>query len=411
MIDADLIGIIELGDIKIKCIIVKINNENFSEILSSSSIESQGIHNGTIVNIAKASDVVRLCISEAEKKAEVTIKKINVVIEQPEFLCTKLSKDRKINGSKVKKADIEFLLKEAKKQVSLNDAKHSIIHIFNHNYIVDGKIFIEEPIDVYADYLSHETTFITMPKNNIKNLNQTFINCDIEVERFISSTFALAIELLNQNDLSQGSILIDIGFEKTSLGIFKNLALVHSFTFPIGKNHIVKDISKVCSLSTEETNALIQDLDFSFKNNNQFFDEKNCLKKTYFNNSNYRKISKTLLLDVVKARIDEIFDIIKKQIFLTGFNPSLGQKIFIFEAVSNLLNMDIYLSNFFGSEVEHLIKNQKIKNKNNTMEEFSSCLGALKLIKNGWETEAIPEKVGVHSQNKGFFSKIFSKFS
>ena len=45
------------------------------------------------------------------------------------------------------------------------------------------------------------------------------------------------------------------------------------------------------------------------------------------------------------------------------------------------------------------------------MEKFSSCFGALKLIKNGWETEALPEKTGTHSQNKGFFSKIFSKFS
>jgi len=411
MIDEDLIGIIELGNIKIKCIIAKINKENFSEILSNSSIASQGIHNGSIVNIAKASDAVRLCISEAEKKADVTIKKINVVIEQPEFLCTKLSKDRKVNGSKVKKADIEFLLKEAKKQVSLNDAKHSIIHIFNHNYVVDGKIFIEEPIDVYADYLSHETTFITMPKNNIKNLNQTFINCDIEIERFISSTFALAIELINQNDLSQGSILIDVGFEKTSLGIFKNLALLHSFTFPIGKNHIVKDISKVCSLSIEEANILIKDFDFSFQKNDQFFDEKNFLKKTYFNYSGYRKISKPLLLDVTKSRIDEIFEIIKKQILLTGFNPSLGSKIFIFGVGSNLLNMDQYSSSFFGSKVERLIKHQKIKNKNDMMEQFSSCLGALKLIKNGWETEAIPEKVGSYSQNKGFFSKIFSKFS
>ena len=68
-------------------------------------------------------------------------------------------------------SNFKFLLKEAKKQLVLNDKKHSIIHIFNHNYIVDGKNFAEEPIDVYADYLSHEMTFITMPKNNIKNIS------------------------------------------------------------------------------------------------------------------------------------------------------------------------------------------------------------------------------------------------
>ena len=43
---------------------------------------------------------------KAEKKAEVSLKQINVIIEQPEFLCTTLSKNRKINGSKIHKDDI-----------------------------------------------------------------------------------------------------------------------------------------------------------------------------------------------------------------------------------------------------------------------------------------------------------------
>ena len=408
MIVDDPIGIIELGNIKIKCIIVKINNENVTEILSTSSTDSDGIHNGVIINITKASNAIRSCISKAEKKAEISIKKINVVIEQPEFLCTKLSKDRKINGSKVQKEDIEFLLKEAKKQVNLNDKKQSIIHIFNHNYIVDGKTFLEEPIDVYADYLSHEMTFITMPKNNIKNINQTFINCDIEVERLISCTFALAIELLNYDDFFNGSILVDLGFEKTSLGLFKNLALINSFTLPIGINHIVKDISKICSLSLEESNTITKEIDFSFDSNNQFFDRQDYLKKDYFTYSSFRKISKLLILNVIRTRIDEIFKLIKKQILLTGFNSNFVPKFFIVGGGSKLINMDVYCSNFFESEVEQLINNKKTKSENKIVEIFSSCFGALKLIQNGWETEAIPESVYKHSQKKGFLTRIFS---
>ena len=57
---------------------------------------------------------------------------------------------KKIDGYKIHKDDIAFLLKEAKKQLTLNDKKQSIIHIFNYNYIVDGKTFVEEPIDVLA---------------------------------------------------------------------------------------------------------------------------------------------------------------------------------------------------------------------------------------------------------------------
>ncbi len=272
MISEDLTGIIELGNIKIKCLIFKIKSDGTAEILSSSITPSDGIHNDVIVNLTKASNAIRTCISQAEKKIKVSLKKINIVFEQPEFLCTKFSKHKKIDGSKIDKADIEFLLSEAKKQLILNDKNQSIIHIFNHNYIVDKKNFIEEPIGVYADTLFHEMTFISAPKNNLKNIRQVFMDCDLEVEKLISRTFALGIKVLNNNDFNNGAVLINLDFEKISLGLFKNLALVHSITIPIGTNHISKDISKVCSLDLEESDLILRNIDFSLENNQNIFD-------------------------------------------------------------------------------------------------------------------------------------------
>ena len=88
------IGIIELGDVNLKCIIFKINKDNSSEILSTSITPSDGIHNDVVVNLTKASSAIRLSISTAEKKAKVSLKKINVVFEQPDFLCTNFSKHK-----------------------------------------------------------------------------------------------------------------------------------------------------------------------------------------------------------------------------------------------------------------------------------------------------------------------------
>ena len=268
----EAIGIIELGNLNLKCLIYKINNNN-QEILSATTTPSEGIHNDVVMNLEKASDAIRLSISTAEKKAKISLKKIHVILEQPDFLCTRFSKQKKIDDSKIHRRDIEFLLKEAKKQLSLNDKNQSIVHIFNHNYIVDGKIFIEEPIDVFADSLTHEMTFITVPKNNLKNLNQIFLNCDIEIERLISQTFALGVELFKTEELKSGAVLINIESKKISLGLFKNLALVHSITFPVGMDHITNDISKVCSLNLEESLAIRNNIDFLFNNNHHLFDD------------------------------------------------------------------------------------------------------------------------------------------
>jgi len=401
----DPVGVIELGNLNIKCVIFRIN-DNKVEILSTSVIPSEGIHNDIVVNIAKASKAIRSCISNAEENAKISLKKINVVFEQPDFLCTTFSKSKKINGSKIQKSDIEFLLKEAKKQLVLNDSKKSIIHIFNYNYIVDGKTFVEEPIGVYADQLTHEITFISAPKNNLKNINQVFTDCDIEIERLISRTFALGVKLINEKELEFGAAILDLGSEKISFGIFKNLALVHSVTFPIGINHITKDISKVCSLNLNESENIRNNIDYLFKNNEKIFDKNDYLKKIYFINSSFRKISKNLILSVVKARLDEIFDVLKKQLIVPGFNLTSGINLLLAGGGSNLLNIEKCFINFFGANVKKVDK-KSLQKDSDLQENFASCLGALEIIKDGWETEAIPGIVNQNEEKISFFAKIF----
>jgi len=406
MSNEEPLGIVEFGDLNIKCLIFKINNNDKLEILSTSITASEGIHNDVIVNLTKATNSIRACISAAEKKAKISLKKINVVLEQPDFLCTKFSKHKKIDGSRIHKEDIEFLLKEAKKQLILNDKNQKIIHIFNHNYIVDNKTFVEEPIGVYADSLTHEMTFITMPKNNLKNINQSFIDCDIEIERLFSKTFSSGVELLSDKELQLGSLLIDLGYEKISLGLFKNLALVHSITFPFGTNHITKDISKVCSLDLIESKMIKDNIDFSFQNNTILFDENNHLKTSYFKNSNFRKISKNLILSVIKSRLDEIIEKLKKQLVIPELNLNSGISIVIEGEGSKLLNINKYFNKFLGQNVRNA--NENFSKESQSLESnFSSCLGALKIIKDGWETEAIPEAGSKNIEKIGFFAKIF----
>ena len=58
----DPIGIIELGNLNIKCLVFKINSDKV-EILSTSIISSEGFHNDVVVNLSKASTAIRTCIS------------------------------------------------------------------------------------------------------------------------------------------------------------------------------------------------------------------------------------------------------------------------------------------------------------------------------------------------------------
>ena len=248
-------------------------------------------------------------------------------------------------------------------------------------------------------------TFITAPKNNLRNIYQVFVDCDISVERLISKTFTLGAELLSDKELQSGSVLIDLGYEKISIGLFKNLAIVHSMTFPFGINHIAKDISKVCLLNLDESENIKNNFDYSFKNNKDIFDENDFLKNNFFVSSKFRKISKKLIINVIKERLDEIIEKIKKQLIVPGLGLNSGAKYILTGEGSNLINLERYFSNFFGNNVKKISNNldQDSGSENN----FTACLGAIKIIKDGWETEAIPKISDKNIKKLNFLDKIF----
>ena len=248
-------------------------------------------------------------------------------------------------------------------------------------------------------------TFITARKNNLKNIHQTFIECDIDIERLFSRSFTLGVKLLDNHELQSGSILIDLGFDTTSMGLFKNLVMENSTIFPFGMNHITKDLSKILSLNLEETANIRNNIDFNLENNQKIFDENNYLKSTYFKDSKFRKISKNLIFDIIKSRLNEIIEILKKQLITSGFVSTPTTTLLVTGSGSNLINIEKYFSNFFELQIKKT--NNDLELDKDIEKNFASCLGALKIIKDGWETEALPEIDSKNNKKIGFFAKIF----
>ena len=195
-------------------------------------------------------------------------------------------------------------------------------------------------------------------------------------------------------------MLINLGVKKLSLVLFKNLALVHSITFPVGIDHISNDISKVCSLNFAESLALRDNINFLFEDKQDSFDENDFLKKNFFVSTKFRKISKDLILNVIKARSDEIFEMFKNQLKVNGFNFNSGINIFLTGEGSNLKNVEKYCQEFFGL-------NSAVKKKEKLEKIFPACFGGIRIIKDGWETEAIPEVKDKGIEKIGFLRKLF----
>lgn len=402
-----VIAIIDLGTFNLKCSIFSFSIDGSLKLIGFSKKKSRGIHNSIIINVDNAINSIHECIEEAEKKSKVSISKINVLIDPVEIITTRLTKSAKINGAKLDRENISFLLKEAKKQVEKNNSRLSNLHIFNYKYIVDNKLFKDLPLNIYADKFSQENIFLSIPKNILKNIEEVFYSCDIEVEKFISTTYSLGVSCFAQNQIDYGCGVVDIGYEKTSLALFKNSSLIYTSSFPIGSNHITKDISRGCYLSKNEAEIIKKDISIIDVPENDLNQNEFLLDK-YFSETKFRKISSKFVRDIIFARIDEILnktfkeinslqaENIKENLIFVGRGSKLKDLKTIIDSKVPGCICDVNLDNF--------------KSFNNLDEELWPCLGAAKILTEGFASEAIAISMKNKRAKNGFFSRIFNIF-
>ena len=124
------------------------------------------------------------------------------------------------------------------------------------------------------------------------------------------------------------------------------------------------------------------------------------IEKEYFDNHNYRKIRKQLILDIAKARIEEITElVIHKNINLTSF---LKKKSMIYLNINDYENLKCFENYFKDSFSRDSHFNLKFT-KNLDFKEIYDAANLI--VQYGWKKEAVP----IVQEKKSIISRIFGK--
>ena len=113
MKNSNINALIDLGSNKIKCAVFKHEN-NLSNLVAFSEKETLGFHNSTIINFEKACNSIRSVVSDIEKKAGINLSKISVLVEPTESITTRFTNLKKMNGTKIEREDVNFILRETR---------------------------------------------------------------------------------------------------------------------------------------------------------------------------------------------------------------------------------------------------------------------------------------------------------
>ncbi len=387
---------IDIDDKKIIFSAVKYDQKIDYEIVNSIIVNSEGILNGKIVNVEKFTKVIKNTLNEMEEKINHLFTQATIIINPDKINCINVCGYKKLNGSRVSEEDVTYILNDSKKLIILNEKKSSLVHLFNSNFSIDSDNLENLPIGLFGEFYNQNMTFFLIEKNVLKNIKSLFNNCGINTERIVLKSFAEGIYLLTSKILEKNFLSIRIGKERSNLSLFKNKCYVYSEEFNFGTDLLIKDLSKICSLKFEEAKKILEDVNFK---NNLDLDEKQILDKKYFIQSPYRKVRFKLVLDIIEARLEELFEIFyEKNINLNHFKNT-NKAFYIYVDDHTLLENIKYI--FTKKKFRDL---QIVFNEPYEERLIAASLGAAELIGKGWEKEAIP----IIQSKKSIISRLFS---
>ena len=373
------------------------NEQNNFKIIYHLPVPLNGIDNNRISDLKTFFNTIKENIYLIEQKLNYTFKEVVLILDNFDLSFVNLTGFKKLNGSKVLRENITYILNTLKFCVEQFESKKTILHIFNTKFYLDNKKISSLPVGLFGDLYSHELSFNLINTNDYKNIITIFEKCNLKIKKILIKSFIKGANISDNNKKSETFFQIKISNNSSKIFYFENNTLKFEEEFKFGIDVIIKDISKVTSLKIDVVKMILEKIELK----KEILDTE-LVEKDLFNTDSYRKIKKKLIYEIALARIEEFSEILLfKNINLKYFNKNSNNIFLEFdEELHHQCLREIFKFVFSANSSSSVIvlKNLSIDSLFNT---------ANKLVHFGWKNEAIPLTQPKKSAIARFFDAIF----
>lgn len=300
---------LDIGTSSIKVLVAEhVNNE--LNVIGVSNAKSAGVKDGIIVDIEAAASAIKSAISQAEEKAGISIKLVNVglpanllQIEATQGMIPVTSETKEITD-----ADVENVVRSALTKSMTPDRE--VITFIPEEFIVDGFQGIRDPRGMMGIRLEMRGLLYTGPRTILHNLRKTVERAGVQVENIIISPLAMTKSVLNEGEREFGATVIDMGGGQTTAASVRNQELQFTNIYQEGGEYVTKDISKVLKTSKK----LAESLKFNYGEAYIPAASNESFQVEVIGEVEPVEVTERYLAEIISARVKHIFEQIKQDL-------------------------------------------------------------------------------------------------
>ena len=346
----DIFAVIDIGNTKVSSLIGTSakNNDVQVKVLGFGQHASLGITNGIVTDMKEIANSIAKAVEGAETMAGFPINKVTCSLSGGRPI-TKVTRGKlKIENGQVMKSDIAKIQKMNKPKLIEN---YKFLSSSVIKYYIDNNTPVDNPIGIHTDNLIVEISHIYGQKSVIENISSAIDLCHLSIDKFIICSEASGVSTLIEDERLNGAIVIDLGGNVTSIGVFINNKIIFSDSIPIGGVHITSDIVRGLGTKAEDAEK-IKILYGSALSNET--DEYTKIEVPIISDEGEiidQEIPKAMLTAIIKPRIEEIFELVKERITFLTLSSNSVNKVILCGGGANLNNVRELASSYLNTNV------------------------------------------------------------
>jgi cell division protein FtsA len=314
---------LDIGTSKV-CAMVGEMTEHGVEIIGIGSSASQGLRKGVVINIEATVNSVRKAVEEAALMAGCEIHTVFTSISGGHIKAFNSHGIVAVKNKEVAQRDLERVIDAAKAVAIPMD--RDVLHVLPQDYIIDDQDGIKEPLGMSGVRLEAKvhivTGAVTSVQNIVKCCNRTWLN----VAEIVLAPLAAAEAVLGEEERELGVVLVDMGGGTTDIAIYHDGTVKHTAVISIGGNHVTNDIAAGLRTPFNDAERIKQRFGYAkatMVTANERVEVPSVAGK------GAGTVSRQILCAIIEPRLDEIFELIQREIAKSGYEGSLASGVVI----------------------------------------------------------------------------------
>lgn len=317
----DIVVGLDVGTTKICAVVGELSN-NIINIIGIGTHPSIGLRKGVVVNIESTVESIKKAVEEAELMAGCEISSVYAGIAGGHITGFNSRGIIAIKGPEITASDVERVIDAARAVAIPMDRE--VIHVLPQEYIVDDQAGIQNPVGMAGVRLEAKihivTGAVTSAHNIVKCANRAGLDvCDIVLESLASGEAVLTDE-----EKELGTALVDLGGGTSDLAVFSENNIKHTFVLALGGNNITNDIAIGLRAPLVEAEKIKKKYGTCLST---AIASDETIEVPGMGGREPRKLPRQILGEILEPRMEEIFTLIKREIYRAGMEHTISSGI------------------------------------------------------------------------------------